>query len=233
MLGFLTPKAKITEIFKSIQGEGKYLGITQVFVRFYGCGVKCSWCDTPQAREGGAFKQYSPQELVDEIIPLSQGAHSISLTGGEPLEQKDFLKLFLPLLKSKGLKVYLETNGVLGRALREVVEYLDIIAMDVKLPSSTKQKAYWKEHEDFLRVISRKDIFIKTVVSYDTFEEEAITAAKLASKINRDIIFILQPNYFDLEKGVVKKCCDLQKLCLPFLHDVRVIPQVHKLIGLK
>jgi len=232
-MGFFTPKAKIVEIFKSIQGEGKYLGVCQAFVRFYGCGVKCVWCDTPHARQGGEFKTYEPQRLVDEVMPVAQGVHSVSLTGGEPLEQKDFLKEFLPLLKSKGLKIYLETNGVHDKALREVVEYIDIIAMDIKLPSSTKQRAYWKEHEDFLKGISRKDIFIKTVVSCDTLAEEAVTAAKLASKVNRDIIFILQPNHFDLENGIVKKCCELQKLCLPFLHDVRVIPQVHKLIGLK
>ncbi|MDP8266529.1 MAG: 7-carboxy-7-deazaguanine synthase QueE [Candidatus Aceula meridiana] len=233
MMGFFTPKAKIVEVFKSIQGEGKYLGVPQVFVRFYGCGAKCIWCDTPHARQGGEFKIYEPQELVSQIMPLSEGAHSISITGGEPLEQKDFLKEFLPLLKTRGLKIYLETNGVHDKALREVVGYIDIIAMDIKLPSSTKQEAYWKEHEDFLRLLSRKDVFIKTVVSCDTLKEEVIVAAKLASKINRDIIFILQPNYFDLEKDVVRRCCQLQKLCLPFLHDVRVIPQVHKLVGLK
>ena len=85
--------AKILEIFPSIQGEGKYVGVAQVFVRFFECSMHCSWCDTPNSIGDGKreFKEYFSSELFDTINPLLPGCHSVSLTGGEPLLQKDFL----------------------------------------------------------------------------------------------------------------------------------------------
>ncbi|MCX5680766.1 MAG: 7-carboxy-7-deazaguanine synthase QueE [Candidatus Omnitrophica bacterium] len=134
--------AKISEIFKSIQGEGKYLGVSQVFVRFFGCSLNCKICDTPYAKGNSAeYEEYTSGKLLSEIRRLSQGIHSVSLSGGEPLEQKDFLKSFLPLLKKQGMKTYLETNGVLFENLKEVIKHVDIVAMDMKLPSATGQKA--------------------------------------------------------------------------------------------
>lgn len=226
-------KAKIVDIFRSVQGEGKYVGIKQVFVRFYGCSLKCCWCDTPQGHQGDVFKEYTLKDLVDVVNSLKKGAHSISLTGGEPLEQKNFLKDFLPIIKTQEQKIYLETNGILDDALRDVVEYVDIIAMDMKLPSATNQRPYWKEHESFLRIAGHKDIFVKVVVAHETPTEEIVTAAKLASKINRGIVFVLQPNSFDLEHDVLTTCLAMQDVCSEFLHDVRVVPQVHKYMGVQ
>lgn len=232
-LRFFKPRAKVVEIFHSVQGEGKYIGVAQIFIRFYGCSYQCSWCDTPQGREGKKYKQYESEALLNEVISLGKKVHSVSLTGGEPLEQKDFLKEFLPLLKKNNLKVYLETNGILSDAMREIVEYVDIVAMDIKLPSSAKQGFFWVEHEAFLRAVGRKEVFIKVVVSSESSEEDIMGAAKLASKINRDMIFILQPNYFDMKSGVGQKCFDVQAKCSAYLSDVRIIPQAHKIMGLK
>ena len=80
-------KAKITEIFSSIQGEGPYVGIKQVFVRFFGCNTKCVWCDTQKS----SFKEYSIKEAASKIRLLSAYSHSVSFTGGEPLLYKDFI----------------------------------------------------------------------------------------------------------------------------------------------
>ncbi len=226
-------KAKIVEVFCSIQGEGKYVGIKQVFVRFYGCSLQCCWCDTPQGHQGDVFKEYTLKELVDNVNSIKKGTHSISLTGGEPLEQKNFLKDFLPIIKTPEQKIYLETNGILDEALREVLEYVDIVAMDMKLPSATRQRPYWKEHESFLRIAGHKDVFIKVVVARQTSAEEVVAAAKLASRINRGIVLVLQPNFFDLEHDILATCLKMQDLCSDFLHDVRVVPQLHKLIGVK
>ena len=84
--------AKINEIFESIQGEGKYLGANQIFVRFSNCNLHCKFCDT-QFFEG---KEYDVEMLVKEIssFDLSK-VHSISFTGGEPLMFVDFLNEFL------------------------------------------------------------------------------------------------------------------------------------------
>ncbi|MDP8265231.1 MAG: 7-carboxy-7-deazaguanine synthase QueE [Candidatus Aceula lacicola] len=228
-------KSKISEVFQSIQGEGKYLGVPQVFVRFYGCNIKCDWCDTEASleREEGSFKESSSQDLLEVILKEAQSIHSVSLTGGEPLLQKDFLRELLPLLRQRGFLVYLETNGILFSALEELIDQIDFVSMDFKLPSSTGQKAFWEEHKAFLNIAIKKDVFIKNVISLSTTEVDVRFAAKLASEVNRDIVFILQPNTLEIQDGIVDQCQRFQKVCLEFLTDVRVVPQIHKILGVR
>ncbi len=222
--------AKISEIFQSIQGEGKYLGAKQVFVRFYGCNIHCSWCDTPYAIGDvpGRFETFNLPEVIQKTKTLYPGCHSVSLTGGEPLMQKDFLKEFLPALKKDGITTYLETSGILPRELKEVIDHVDIVAMDMKLPSSTKCRDYWNEHEEFLKIASRKDVFIKTVITSDTSQEDLDRAVRLVSQFNRNILFVLQPNFIEIKNGAMVKCLEFQDRCKKQLTDVRVLPQIHK-----
>ena len=228
-------KAKVSEIFQSIQGEGKYAGTRQVFVRFYECNMHCVWCDTPYAigDTPGRFKEYAQGELLERINQLGRDCPSVSLTGGEPLVQKDFLKLFLPLLKKTRLKAYLETNGVLPQELKEVIDDIDIVAMDMKLPSSTKCRPYWQEHEEFLKIACRKDVFIKAVVSSDTLKSDIEKTVELIAKTSRHTVFILQPNYFEMKNGAPARCLEFQEYCLKYLSDVRVMPQMHKFMKLR
>ena len=87
-------KANISEIFQSIQGEGKYAGVKQVFVRFFECNMHCVWCDTPHSIVDTTrrFDQYTLDELYKEISNLWESCHSVSLTGVEPLMQSNFIK---------------------------------------------------------------------------------------------------------------------------------------------
>ncbi len=227
--------AKILEIFRSIQGEGKYVGAPQVFVRFFECNMHCVWCDTPASIGDGKreYQEISGEDLLAQVEAFDQGCHSVSITGGEPLVQKDFLKGFCHTLKRSQKKIYLDTNGTLPEALDFIIKDVDIIAMDIKLPSSTQQKAYWHEHKDFLKIARRKEVFIKAVISLDTHGDEVLKAARLVAGVDRDIVFILQPNYLDLKKGVVSQCVDYQKLCAKILKDVRILPQVHKFMKLR
>ena len=227
--------AKILEIFHSIQGEGKYAGVSQVFVRFFECNLHCDWCDTPNSIGDGKreFKEYSPRELFDTIKPLWHNCHSISLTGGEPLLQKDFIKEFIPFLKKAGMRIYLDTNGIFSKELNEVIDDIDIIAMDLKLPSSTKCRAYWEEHKEFLKVAQQKDVFIKAVVTSDTKEEDLETAVGLVAGIDPSIVFFLQPNHFEIRNGALPKCLAFQNYGSRYLKDVRVLPQVHKFIKMR
>jgi len=149
-------KAKVSEIFQSIQGEGKYAGVRQVFVRFFECNMHCVWCDTPGSIGDTErnFYDYTPDDLWREICRLKQDCHSVSLTGGEPLVQKDFIKALLPRLKEAGMRTYLETNGIFHEALEELIKNVDIISMDLKLPSSTKCQSFWINSavsQEFLR----------------------------------------------------------------------------------
>ena len=227
--------AKILEIFRSIQGEGKYVGVPQVFVRFFECNMHCVWCDTPASIGDGKreYKKFGLKDVVAQVNALYQNAHSVSITGGEPLLQNEFLKGFCHALHREGKKTYLDTNGTLPQALKEIIKDVDIIAMDIKLPSSTRQKAYWAQHTAFLEIASQKEVFVKAVISLDTRKEEVIKAARLVAAINPEILFILQPNYLDIKKGIIEECLGYQKSCAKIIKDVRILPQVHKSMKLR
>jgi len=197
--------------------------------------MHCAWCDTPNSI-GDTVRDYQDmglEEVEDKVRACASGCHSASLTGGEPLLHKDFIRTFAPRLKAMGLKNYLETNGTLPDALAEVIDVMDIIAMDIKLPSSTKEKPFWQEHQDFLRIARRKEVFIKTVITNDTDVCDVRQAALLVAGVDARIPFILQPNYFEMKQGVVAKCGDLAKECAKILSDVRILPQIHKFMKLR
>ncbi len=227
--------AKIMEIFRSIQGEGPYAGAAQVFVRFFECNIHCSWCDTPASIGDTSrnYKEIGQAELLAQVKALYEGCHSVSITGGEPLVQAGFLKEFLPELRQAGMKVYLETNGILPKELAMVIDDVDIVSMDLKLPSSTGEKAFWREHEEFLRIAVKKETFLKVVVTKDTSDVDVYQAVELVKGIAPDAVFILQPNYFDMKEGSVERCVALQKYCSKFLTNVRVLPQTHKFMKLR
>ena len=228
-------KAKVLDIFRSIQGEGKYAGIVQVFVRFFECNMHCVWCDTPNSI-GDTTRNYteiSKEQMMEQIKLLWKKDHSLSLTGGEPLLHKDFIKSMLPLLKKENILSYLETNGTLPQELNEIIDGIDIIAMDLKLQSSTKTREYWDEHEEFLKIASKKDVFVKIVISSQTIKEDVKKAVDLVASLDKNLLFILQPNYFDMNNGVVQKCVDFQEDCRKVLKNVRIIPQMHKMMRVK
>ncbi len=228
-------KSKVVEIFRSIQGEGKYLGVPQVFVRFAGCNLRCSWCDSSHARDVCAtgLLEFDPLALWAEVEPYWAGCHSLSITGGEPLMQYQFLRKFLPIVKVNRVPVFLETNGTLPEALSAVIDDIDIVSMDVKLPSSTGCKAYWQEHVEFLRVAWGKDVYIKAVITTTTTIEDIVRAVEMVSSGDPSIPFFLQPNHFELDKGVMARCEEFQQYCLNYLPDVRIVPQMHKFMNMR
>lgn len=223
------PKGKISEIFNSIQGEGLYLGAHQIFVRSYGCNLSCKYCDTKLH----SFKEYEPQELFEEIRHRHNGSHSISFTGGEPLLQKDFLKEVLNLTDRSGFVNYLETNGTLPEALEEVIDNLDIIAMDLKLATSGGGDSQWDNHRNFLRIASKREVFLKAVICNSTHEEDLTESISLIRSINKAAILVLQPNSFEYDKRLQEKLENFKKVCENSKITTCIIPQMHKIVGLK
>ena len=217
----------VKELFSSIQGEAVYAGCRQVFIRFAGCNLYCSYCDEKKKPAAG---YYSEAELLKAVLKLDKlrgPHHSVSLTGGEPLVHADFLRTFLPLLKERGFKVYLETNGTLAGNLKKIKEYVDIISMDLKLPSSTKGAPLWKEHAAFISAAGKKELFVKVVVTPFTKAADVVKSALSVKMRGRPIPYIIQPVYGF--KGYMR----LADIACRYLADVRVIPQIHKLLGVK
>jgi organic radical activating enzyme len=220
-----------------LQGEGVFVGARQIFVRFKKCNMECGFCDTPNNKRG---REYSPAQLLRKIEALDREAgphHSVSITGGEPLVYADFLKEFLPLLKRKGFRVYLETNGTLPEKLKQVIALVDIVAMDFKLPSSTKGRDYWNEHARFLKIASAKKVFVKAVIAAGTKECDIKRAIALIKQVDSRIPFIIQP----ATPGARSDEMVAQDRLHGFfemaskngIKDARVIPQVHKILGIK
>lgn len=222
-------KGRINEIFESIQGEGLYLGEKQLFVRFAGCNLSCSFCDTNHQK----FREYESFELFEEIQRRKNGHHSVSFTGGEPLLQKDFLKEVLILNRSNRYRNYLETNGTLADALEEIIDLVDIIAMDLKLPSSTGLNGCWQEHRRFLEIAYHKEVFIKSVICNSTTEEDFRLALGLINDHGKSVLLILQPNSREDQNILKEKLDKFKGIAKEENVAVCVIPQMHKIVGVK
>jgi organic radical activating enzyme len=220
---------KIFEVFKSIQGEGIYAGEKQIFVRFFGCNLSCRFCDTTLS----GFRECQAQQLWEEIESQGNGFHSLSFTGGEPLLQKDFLKEILTLSHAAGHKNYLETNGTLFFHLKEVIGELDIIAMDIKLASSSGMGNLMWMHRKFLEIASAKEVFLKAICCLSTTEEDLLEAITLIKEVNPQAVLVLQPNWFEYGQQMSEKLLGFRQLCKQQGIDVRVMPQLHKLLGAK
>jgi 7-carboxy-7-deazaguanine synthase len=223
----------IREIFTSIQGEGIKVGQRQTFIRFLGCNLSCKYCDTPETQkmegpfifEDKIFK--NPIEIESLIDELREP--EVAITGGEPLLQIDALKVICKNLKKINKSIYLDTNGTLPEALEQIIQYVDTVALDFKIPSATGMKGFWQEHESCLSIASGKEVFIKMVIDENILDDELVKTCNIIEKHNRSIPLIIQP-VFDVK---IPNILDLQKKALGRLENVRVIPQVHKYLGLK
>lgn len=242
----------ISEIFSSIQGEGFLAGRRQVFVRLAECNLNCRYCDTPQektgtcrieTRPGSATFRDLPQpvtlqavlDLLTEWIAMLPGAHhSLSLTGGEPLLSANALGPWLPEIR-KLLPIHLETNGTMYMALDEVVRHLDYVSMDMKLPSTSGCTEHlWDLHHLFLQAAHGHNVSVKVVVGDDTTDAEIRQVCDIIASVDRAVPLFLQP--LTLPGGSVgitaANVLHLQELASALLPDVRVMPQMHKLLGI-
>ena len=123
---------KIFEIFHSLQGETSRIGLPTVFVRLTGCPMRCTYCDTAYAFSGG-----SNMEIADILQKVAEfGTKYVTVTGGEPLAQKECYVL-LQALCDAGYSVSLETGGAMDIA---PVDARVSIILDIKTPASNEEK---------------------------------------------------------------------------------------------
>ena len=127
---------KVAEKFISINGEGTRAGELAVFVRFVGCNLRCTYCDTMWANEPGCpYEEMTPAQICDYV--RSTVISNVTLTGGEPLLQKQMGELIGQLIRDCGVRVEIETNGAVDlRPFAQIPEGRPSFTMDYKLPSS-------------------------------------------------------------------------------------------------
>ncbi|HWQ41973.1 MAG TPA: 7-carboxy-7-deazaguanine synthase QueE [Desulfosporosinus sp.] len=236
----------ITEIFSSIQGEGPYVGVRQIFLRLPKCNLMCPYCDTetaipqqfrietvPGSHHFNVMENPAPIDKLLEVLQIYDFSkhHSLSVTGGEPLLWSNELVVLFPLIKQKRLKIYLETNGTLPEQLLHVLPMVDVISMDIKLPFNGQ--TFWDVHESFLRYCQQKEVFVKIVVHVETTLNDLREARDLIARVDPTILTILQP--VTKTQGVNTpnpyQLIEWQSLFLQKLINVRVIPQTHVIMG--
>ena len=235
-------------IFTSFQGEGPFLGSYQLFLRLRGCNLACRYCDTPEAREeAGGFRvelEGATAECGTNPVPIEvvegwvsrlweRGMHSMALTGGEPLLQVDSLVALLSRIVKHGIPVYLETNGTLPGALAELLDLVEYISMDVKLPSALGGRDLLPLQVNFLQVAQKKDVFLKVVLEESTPPEELERACRFLGREAPEVPLVIQPASPSCESKPpsFSQLLEAHRTASKFFQQVRVIPQVHRLAG--
>lgn len=172
-MGLENKKLRISEMFSSIQGETTLVGLPTYFVRLTGCPLRCVWCDSEYAFSGG--KNIS---LADIIINIQQSGHKyVTVTGGEPLAQKNSIELMRSLL-SEGYCVSLETSGALS--VVDVPKGI-IKIIDVKCPDSGESEKnlienfkYLQEGDQIKFVIGSRNDYEWAIDFYQKWSDDLI-----------------------------------------------------------
>jgi 7-carboxy-7-deazaguanine synthase len=205
------PTLKIAEIFGSVQGEGLRQGEPAIFVRLAGCNLRCSFCDTKRAWQGG--EDLSPEEIIERIRAI-RGAFPalwVSLTGGEPFLQD--LRPLAGLLKKEGLKIQVETNGTKYYPLS--ADWLTV---------SPKPRAFRVAPE-----IVRRAREVKLIVTRDL---SLRAVRKVRRKFPASTPLILQPE--SNRRWSRKRACRILNESLAAgLKNISVSLQIHKVLGLR
>jgi 7-carboxy-7-deazaguanine synthase len=177
---------EICELFYSIQGESSYAGYPCFFIRFAGCNLRCTWCDTRYAYEG-AHKPYTINEILTELKKYPDVM--VEVTGGEPLLQEGVYPLFEELLAASRL-VLLETNGCLS--LEKVPSQI-VKIVDLKCPGSGMHEkmnfdnlSFIDSKDEIKFVISSRDDYnwAKNIIeSYDRASSPTLTFSPVTSQL--------------------------------------------------
>lgn len=203
---------RITEIFHSLQGEARTVGRPTVFVRLTGCPLRCQYCDTAYAFDGG--KLLPLEGICAEVEKY--GSKLVTVTGGEPLAQPNS-KVLMTMLCDNGYQVSLETSGAMP--IEEVDERVSIV-LDLKTPGSQECDKNCYENLDHLKTKDQIKFVICDRADYE-WSKAKLDQLNLRNKVS-EILF--SPSYDQLAAS------ELAEWVLNDALDVRVQLQLHKVI---
>jgi 7-carboxy-7-deazaguanine synthase len=238
-------RVRISEIFTSIEGEGIYIGTKTLFVRLAGCPLRCYYCDTPYALSMSDGREYGVEEAFQTIKEnLSMNTFKVNFTGGEPLLQHLALYKLLELIKQRlGLRIYLESSCFDSDRFLYLLPLLDICKVEFKLSDAlaVDSRHYPILLDNALKCLRYaidmgKITYIKVVVGISSSEDElGILIRRIFEDMNigKDYIkgFILQPVHGKGEP-TLDKMLKFYDIIYPYYEDVRIIPQLHKVMGI-
>lgn len=230
-------KAPVIEIFSSFQGEGPYVGQRQIFVRFAGCNLNCSYCDTVKSKSEKSGKTMTVQEVADRINSLrTPDCNVVSFTGGEPSLYSEFIS---EVSKKIDLDVLLETNGTLPDNIISI-ENLDIVSLDIKLPE------HFEEYNEDILVREIKTLTllmakgirvyckIVTLPTTKTSTIKEVIEILSESILNKDDLKIdIQPSSPISDwKGNTQKLFEFSEIVGEHF-EVATIPQIHTILNIE
>ncbi|HYY50014.1 MAG TPA: 7-carboxy-7-deazaguanine synthase QueE [Nitrososphaeraceae archaeon] len=236
-------RVQLSEIFTSIEGEGILIGTKTLFIRMAGCHLGCIWCDTGYALPLNSGKEYTLGHVKDMISnELRPNTYKANFTGGEPLLQHYAVANLARFIKDKGLKTYLESSCFDSHRFEKVLPFIDICKIEFKMRDS---KAVDSEHHDRLLINERECLDLSIECSKTTYIKVVVTASSSIGEFRnllqdvfthietRDLAgFIIQPSSA-MDEPSLKKLLMFYDAVYPIYHNVRIIPQLHKLMGVR
>ena len=218
---------QVTEIFRSIQGEGTRAGLPCIFVRLTGCNLRCVWCDTAYAFYGG--EKATLDQVISRVRALSTAPSGgadvrlVEITGGEPLLQPETPALAKALLDA-GYTVMIETSGErpIHALPREVIKIVD-----VKCPDSGEADSFRADNLEALTTDDEIKFVISTRRDYE-FSREFLQRNKLDSRVRQVIFSPVSPDPAGAWQGLEAR--QLAEWILADGLPVRLGLQLHKFI---